>query len=160
MHLLSRSSHTSQRGQPLKPETPAQGIMQLVSGPDVRSYRVQCCCGSDDHTHDIWIEHNDGLVEVTLYTQSCTDWWSRVVPERYDIANPVLQRCHWFWTGLVNAVVRRLRLTWQLWAHGMIEYQSCVILDQQTATNYAQALLASMPRSDQHNGISGCQKSG
>lgn len=112
----------------MKAETPASNIMETGSYSDARSYRVQCSCQSYDHAHDIWIEQDDGLVTTTIYTQTTTDYWTALVPE------------HWFCGGLINGLARRLRLTWQVWTRGMVEYQASLIMDPQTAINYSQAL--------------------
>jgi hypothetical protein len=44
----------------MQAQTPAEGIMRTGDWGDSKAYRVACDCGSNEHTHDVWVESNEG----------------------------------------------------------------------------------------------------
>lgn len=100
----------------MQAETPAQGILKINEWGKSKMYHVVCDCMNDECAHTINIEADEHTVDVTIYTTQKTDWFS--------------------WNGLVT----RLRLTWDLWVKGYVEYQGSIILREQVALNYAETL--------------------
>ena len=128
------------------PETPAVGIMKLHEYPDAVWYDVACDCGSKDHFHSIWImkDSKTGLVEVNISTESTTDFWSKNLEYDYD------DRFYWI-KSVVDEIITRSKLIWKILIHGYVKRESYVLLNQQQAVNYANALLESVKSMTQEN---------
>lgn len=96
----------------LKAQKPAAGIMQIGEWEDAKVYRVSCICGGTDCDHTVWVEADDAGVNVTIFSDGKTNFWSKT-------------RWHHIWTLLTK---------------GYVEYETCVIMNQQQALNYAETL--------------------
>lgn len=125
----------------MKSQKPAEGITRMNSvDSEYPRYRVSCHCGSEDHSHDVFVEAEDDCVVVTVYTTETTDFWTNRLSHDYNRID------HWSWRfvepykNLVNALYRRCQLTWQLWTRGYVKYQADLVLTRQAAINYADAL--------------------
>jgi len=122
-------------------QKPAEGLMQLPSFGKSKWYLASCVCGDHDHAHTIEVEAEEtGEVVVTIYTDQTTDFWSQKVDVKYNIKNDLLQRVHWFVTGLWNGFWRRITVTKELWLTGTIKYHSTVIMTEQQTINYMSML--------------------
>ena len=93
-------------------ETPARGILKLNEWGSSKMYKVVCECGSDDCTHTIDIEAEDTGVTVTIYTKTRTDFWS----------------------------TSRWKHIWTLLVKGHIDFETNIMLSEQSAINYSQTL--------------------
>lgn len=124
----------------MTPETPATGILKTHDWGDSKWYFVPCECGSDDHALRFEVEADDTGVTVTTYTTQKTNYWEDPVGTRYDINNPWMQELHLFWAGLANGLFRKVKLTWQIWTKGYVEYQSVTTMNEQVALNYVNVL--------------------
>lgn len=124
----------------MKAQTPAKGIMIQNDWGDSKLYKAVCECMCDDCNHTLDIEAEEFHTTVTIHTVQHTDFWSTNVDPNYDIDNPWLQEFNWFWTGLWNGLIRRLKLTRDIWFNGRATYQCSLILDEQMALNYAETL--------------------
>ena len=124
----------------LEAQKPAEGILLQKDWGDSKMYAAVCECTSEDCTHTLDIESDDFSVTVNIYTVQHTDFWNESVKPKYDIENPWLQEFNWFWTGLWNGLVNRLRLTRDIWFKGYIKYQGTLILTEQAALNYAETM--------------------
>jgi hypothetical protein len=96
----------------MKQQIPAEGILKHNDWGDSKVYRVTCECGSSDCDHNVWVEADDTGVEVTIYTTSRTNFWSKT-------------RWYHIWTLLTK---------------GHIDTQSTICLKRQGAFNYAETL--------------------
>ena len=97
----------------MKAQKPAEGILLNKDFGDAKSYTVVCECGCGDHEHKIWVEaEDDWQVTVNTYTAQKTNWWSKT----------------------------RWRHIWQLLTKGYVEYEACIIMNEQQALNYAETL--------------------
>ncbi len=83
-------------------------------------------------------------VSVNTYATVKTDYWTEAVKKRYDINSPWLQEWDWFWKDLVNGVVTRLRLTWDVWTKGYVRAETTVLMSEQQAINYAHTLTSAV----------------
>jgi hypothetical protein len=122
------------------PQIPAEGILLRESYGDAKAYAILCTCGDTAHSHHLWVEANDCGVDTTLYVDVKTDYWYKVVPE--DI-NSKFAIVRWLvsWGGyLINTIIRRIKLTYQVWVKGYIECQGTVMMSPQQAANYASVL--------------------
>lgn len=124
----------------MTPQTPAEGIMKTHDWGHSKMYKVTCSCGQPYHDHDIDVEADQCGVNVSIYTTMKTDYWTETVDMRYDIENVALQEAHWFFAGLINSTVRKLKLTWELWTTGAVTAETTVHMTEQQALNYADTL--------------------
>ena len=100
----------------MKLQTPAEGILKKNDWGDTKVYHVVCDCGSDDHSHNLWVEAEDIGITVTIYVTVKSPWWS-------------MNRC---------------KQLWQLLTQGYLEQQTVLTMDEQTALNYAETLKQSI----------------
>jgi len=96
----------------MKSQTPAEGIMQTNDWGDSKVYRIACGCGDENHNHNMWVEADDCDIQVTIYTTSKTNFWSKT-------------RWYHIWTLLTK---------------GYIDTESSVHLNKQQALNYSATL--------------------
>jgi len=125
-------------------QEPAEGIMKTDDWGDSKVYRVACNCGSAEHIHEVWVEADDCGVNVKIYTKVTTKLWNTFIKPRYNIDNQWLQELDWFWKGLVNGLVNKMKLTWSLWIKGHIEEESVIWLTEQQAYNYSNVLICAV----------------
>ena len=95
----------------MKAQTPAQGILKINDWGKAKMYKAVCACGDDDCSHVIDIEA-DHEVNVTIYTRTRTNFWSKTR-----------------WSHI-----------WSLLTQGHADFETTVVLDKQAALNYADVL--------------------
>ena len=93
-------------------QTPAEGILKHNDWGDSKVYRVACNCGASDHDHHLWVEADDHEVNITIYANVKTNWWSKT-------------RWHAIWAMLTK---------------GYIESEGIISMSEQQALNYAETL--------------------
>ena len=127
-------------------EKPATGIMKLHEYPNAVWYDVACDCGSKDHFHSIWVmkDSETGLIEVNIATEATTDCWTKNLEYDYD------DRFYWI-KSVVDEIITRSKLIWKILIHGYVKRESYVLLNQQQAVNYANALLESVRSMTEEN---------
>ena len=96
----------------MQAEKPALGIMRTNDWGDTKVYRIACDCGSNEHSHDLWVEADESNVTVTVFTNVKSKWWQ----------------------------LNRWQQIWILLTKGYVEYEASLILSQQQALNYAKTL--------------------
>jgi hypothetical protein len=124
----------------MKAEAPAAGILKTNDFGDSKWYHVVCGCGQPDHILTVEVEADEMGVNVNTYATVKTNYWSETVEKRYDIDNPRLQEWDWFWKGLVNGFLTRLRLTWDIWVKGYVRAETTALMSKQQTLNYAETL--------------------
>lgn len=124
----------------MKAETPAEGILKRGDFGDSKFYQVVCGCGQEYHDHNFEVEASETGVNVNVYMTVKTDYWSEFVEKRYDIDDTWQQEFDWFWKDLVNGIVRRLKVTWELWTTGAVTAQTTIAMTEQQALNYSETL--------------------
>lgn len=97
-------------------QQPAQGILQSGDWGSAKSYHIICGCGQPDHCHDLWIEAEDVGLNVSIHTRVESKWWS----------------------------LNRFKQIWTLLTKGYLEQEVVLIMDEQTALNYAETLKAAI----------------
>jgi len=100
----------------IKSETPATGVLKTSDFGDAMFYHIHCDCGSDDCAHEIEVEADDIHVQVHIYHNQHTKWWSK----------------------------SRWKQIWQILTQGYAEMQTTIVLDEQTALNYSATLKTAM----------------
>jgi hypothetical protein len=93
-------------------EKPAMGILKTKEWSDSKWYHVRCDCGNDDCSHEIEVEADDCNVQVHVYVNNHTKWWEK----------------------------NRWKQIWQILTKGYAEMQTTIVLNEQTAFNYAETL--------------------
>lgn len=121
-------------------QQPAEGILKTSEWGDSKVYKVVCECQQPDHEHNVWIEAEEYGVNVNIYTTVKTDCWSEALKPKYTIDNIWLQEFEWFWKGLYNGIVRRLKLTKSIWINGYADFETTISMSKQQALNYSETL--------------------
>lgn len=102
-----------------KAQIPASGISQTANWPTAKAFTVKCDCHSSDHDVNMWIEVDSDReaqdVEVGFYVET--------------------------WSPIWNQSWARLRAIWDLVVHGVHRQQHHLILNKQTAVNFAETIL-------------------
>lgn len=124
----------------MKPQTPAEGILMRGDYGDSKFYQIVCGCGQEYHDHNVEIEAADTGVNVNIYATAKSNYWHETVEKRYDIDNVWQQEFDWFWKDLVNGLVRRIKLTWEVWTTGVVRVETTITMSEQQALNYAATL--------------------
>lgn len=96
----------------IKYQPPAEGILMSGDYGHSRSYKIICKCNSEDHIHDLWVEADDTDVSINIYVTVKSQFWS----------------------------LNRWKQMWQLLTKGYLQYETNLLLDQQSALNYSKTL--------------------
>lgn len=124
----------------MKAEKPAEGILKRGDWGDSKMYQIVCGCGQEYHDHNVEVEADETGIHVNIYATVKTDYWSETITKSYDIENTLMQEAHWFLVDVINATIRKLKLTWELWTTGAVTTETTIALTQQQALNYAETL--------------------
>lgn len=100
----------------MKAEKPAEGILKLNDWGESVWYHIPCDCLDSDHAHTVEIEADDHSVSVHIHSTVKTKFWSK----------------------------GRWRQIWDILTKGYLEYEVSVILKEQQAFNYAEALTSAV----------------
>jgi hypothetical protein len=95
-----------------KAQKPAEGILKTGEFGTSKWYHIRCECGNDDCSHEVEVEADECDVSVHIYAKNHTRWWSK----------------------------NRWSQIWQILVKGYAEMQTTIVLNEQTAINYAEAL--------------------
>lgn len=96
----------------MKSQKPAEGIMKTGDWGTAKSYKVVCDCGQSDHDHNVWVESDETGINVTIYADVKTDFWSK----------------------------NRWNQIWHLLIKGYSKYETVISMNEQEALNYAETL--------------------
>lgn len=96
----------------MKAQLPAEGILKRNDYGDSKVYQVVCGCGDSDHDHNLWIESDETGINVTLYVNVKSPFWS----------------------------MNRLKQIWTLLTKGYTTHESTLYMSEQQAFNYAETL--------------------
>ena len=105
------------------PQEPAEGILKTHDFGNSKVYTVACSCGNSDDNIDIDIEADDCGVTVHHHVKVKTSWWD--TPTHYSF---------------INGFLHRVKMTYNLWINGYLEYESWTIMTPQQTINYAHTL--------------------
>lgn len=96
----------------MKAQKPAKGVLVMNDWGSSMMFKAVCQCGDDEHSHTIDVDADDGNVSVTIYTTQKTKWWK----------------------------LNRWQKMWTLLTKGYLEFETDLIMDKQSALNYAETL--------------------
>lgn len=125
-------------------EVPATGIMKNSDYGNFKTFTVSCVCQSPDHNHQLVVEADEIGINVTIFTNATTDYWSESIKQNYEIENEWVSKVDGVWKTLWNGLLRRIKLTKDIWATGYAKHEACIILTTQQALNYAEVLKQSI----------------
>ena len=130
----------------MKAQEPALGIMKTGDYGTCKSYTVQCSCGSPDDELKFEVESDELGISVLTYTTQKTDWWTDTYNQNkaYEFKNPILFQINYVGRGLLNSIAHRLKLTYNIWVKGYLEYEQCTMMSEQQALNYTNTLITAM----------------
>jgi len=96
----------------MKPQIPAEGILKSGDWGDAKSYQIVCGCGQPDHEHAVWVEAEDTGVNVNIYVNVKSPFWSK----------------------------NRWQQIWTLMTKGYLQHETTITMSEQQALNYAETL--------------------
>ena len=96
----------------IEPQKPAEGVLKTSEWGDSKWYHIHCDCGSEDCAHTVNVEADDFGVQVHVYVRNHTKWWEK----------------------------NRWRQIWQILTRGYADMETTIVMNEQTAVNYAAAL--------------------
>lgn len=96
----------------MEAQTPAEGVLKVGEYGTSKHYYIRCECGSDECAHQLEIEADEIELQVHVYANNHTKWWEK----------------------------NRWRQIWQILTKGYAEMQTTIVLNEQTAINYANTL--------------------
>ena len=126
----------------LKPQEPAEGIMQTYNYPNFRTYHIECACADPDDAIDFIVEESHGEIVIQTSTTQKTSWWDDPFKKRqsFDIKSELLFNINYYVRGFLNALAHRLCITWDVWVKGHVKYSQTTIMTPQQAINYSNVL--------------------
>lgn len=124
----------------MKAEKPAEGILKTHDWGNSKWYKVVCGCGQPDHEVTFEVEADDIGVNVNTYVTAKTNYWTETVRPNVGINNEWLEEFDSAWKSIFNSLVRKVKLTWSIWVHGYVKYETTIAMTQQQALNYAETL--------------------
>jgi len=130
----------------MEPQLPAKGVTLTAEYSDAKFYTVRCDCGNSDDDIDLSIEAEDTGVTVNFFVKVKTNYWDTTFRNRYDIDSLFLQDVFNWVIDLVNGLCIRLKMTWNIWTKGHLEYNSYTVMEPQTALNLAEVLVKAVEK--------------
>jgi len=128
----------------MKPQIPAEGILKRNDFGDTKYYQIVCGCGQDYHDHNVEVEAADTGISVNIYATAKTNYWRETIEKRYDIDSPYLQEIDWFYKDLINGIINKFKVTWQVWTTGTVSVETTINMSEQQALNYSETLLSAI----------------
>lgn len=98
----------------IKPQIPAEGIMETGLFGDAKIYRISCKCGNDSCEHSLEVEIDDLEVSVNLYVDVFTDFWSK----------------------------NRFKQIWEILTTGKARMEASIVMSPQQSVNYGNVLIS------------------
>lgn len=100
----------------MRAENPAEGILRTYDLGTCKGYHVQCECGSSECAHHVWVEASDMDVTISFGLTLRTKWYS----------------------------MNRWKQIWTILTKGYLDVESTLVLNEQSALNYAETLKLAM----------------
>lgn len=126
-----------------KAQSPAEGIVLDRKFDDCIFYTVKCQCGNvdDDIEFSVELDTDTNEIIVHTYLRSKTDYYSEVF-ESYGckLKNQWLCDIRYWVVSFINGLMRRIKITKDVWLHGYTWYYTTTVMNEQTALNYAEAI--------------------
>jgi len=124
----------------LKTQEPAEGILKRHDFGDSKYYQIVCSCGQEYHDHNVEVEADETGVNINIDVTLKTDYWTETAKPCYSMDNEWLEEFDWAWKSIFNSLVRKIKLTWELWTTGAITAQTTISMSEQQTLNYAKTL--------------------
>jgi len=133
----------------MKAEKPAEGILKTHDWGHSKWYHVICGCGQPDHSLTVEVEAEDTGVNINTYATIKTDYWTETVKPNVGMDNEWLEEFDWAWKSIFNSIIRKVKLTWQLWTKGYIQAETTIAMSEQQALNFAETLKSAIKDANQ-----------
>lgn len=126
-------------------QEPVLGISKVYDYGTSKCYKVDCQCGSDDHSITMEVEKDDVLsdIQVHTYVTVSTSYWDEAVSLTglvHKIENTTLFNIAYFWISMFNSLVRKVKLTYNIWIDGYVKFSTTTILTKNQARNFADTI--------------------
>lgn len=125
-------------------EQPAEGIYKNWDHGGEVFYTVVCSCGSPDDELEFSVEADDLSISVTTYLKPKSAYWKNLVGQTSHFENSFLWSLDYSIRELINGLYHRLKVTYNVWVHGYVQYYSNTIMTEQQALNYAATIKAAV----------------
>lgn len=112
-----------------------QDISLGVSKNSTGVITVNCDCGDSSHNHTVFVNNDEGIISVDVYTVT----YSKFKLTEFHRTD--------FW----NAISNRFKQAFAILFKGYAEYETNLLLDKQSALNYADALIKAV-KEEEKNG--------
>lgn len=124
-------------------EKPALGVMKLWEYDSAVAYEAKCVCGNDDHNLQFFVEIDEcDEVVLNFYTKVSTDYWTdHIKIDTLNIENPVLYSAAVTMSNFVNSIARKLKLTYNIWCDGYVNYEQSLIMGPKQSSIFANTIL-------------------
>lgn len=137
----------------MKFQKPAQGISQFYDFGHSKAYHVDCTCGNDDHRISFDVESEDGHININTYVTVSTDYWTDMISTNgYFTMKPEFIGTFLYYSiNYINSVVRKVKLTYNIWVKGYYTMQSTLMMNEQQSYNYAKTIELAIKEVKTHN---------
>lgn len=123
----------------MKAQKPAEGILLVNEWGPSKGYKITCGCGQEWHEHHVDIEADETGVSVNIYGTVKTDCWTETFKTRFR-NHICLEKIENACKSFINGIIRKVKLTWELWITGVISVETTISMTEQQALNYSEAL--------------------
>ncbi len=100
----------------MKAQKPAEGVLKTGEFGSFKAYHVHCECGSQECAHELHVEADDINVTVQFYFTLRSKWYN----------------------------MNRWKQIWQILTKGYLDLESTLVMNEQTALNYAETMKAAV----------------
>jgi len=116
---------------------PMKGVMEMQEYDDMKSYKIACDCGDNDHMHDLTmtLDQDDYVIETMISFNASSERYGKKYPVMVDDGKIVS-----FFKNVYNWWQHRITMTYTLWTKGYVEVYADIILNEEFAKNYADVL--------------------
>lgn len=137
-------------------QEPILGISKVYDYGTSKCYKVDCQCGSDDHSITMDIEKDDDLSDVVVntYVTVSTSYWDETVSLSslcHKIENTFLYNIAYFWISMFNSLVRKVKLTYNIWIDGYVKFSTSTIMTKNQAKNFADTINHAIDTIEENN---------
>jgi hypothetical protein len=89
---------------------------------------------------NVEIEADDCDVSVTVYLTVSNNYWTETFKRKWRYKGTWQERFENLWKPPVNAFLRKLKFTWEVWIKGETKFQTTMVMSAAAAKNYSAAL--------------------
>lgn len=116
---------------------PMAGVMKMTEYDDMKTYKIACDCGDNDHMHDLTmtLDQDDHIIETMIAFNASSERYGKKYRVMVDDGEIVS-----FFKNVYNWWQHHITMTYSLWTKGYVEVYADIILNEEFAKNYATVL--------------------